>query len=66
MFPPFRAEHIGSLLRPPELLATRRAFDGGRGSQLLSFILARQTRGYCRPDLLPSRCVYQGGSGFLE
>jgi len=25
--PPFRAEHIGSLLRPPELLAARRAFD---------------------------------------
>ncbi len=24
---PFRAEHIGSLLRPPELLAARRAFD---------------------------------------
>jgi 5-methyltetrahydropteroyltriglutamate--homocysteine methyltransferase len=28
--PPFRAEHIGSLLRPPELLVTRRAFDDGR------------------------------------
>jgi 5-methyltetrahydropteroyltriglutamate--homocysteine methyltransferase len=27
--PPFRAEHVGSLLRPPELLATRRAFDEG-------------------------------------
>ena len=27
--PPFRAEHIGSLLRPPELLAARRAFDDG-------------------------------------
>ncbi|HEV8715889.1 MAG TPA: 5-methyltetrahydropteroyltriglutamate--homocysteine S-methyltransferase [Candidatus Binatia bacterium] len=27
--PPFRAEHIGSLLRPPELLAARRAFDEG-------------------------------------
>jgi 5-methyltetrahydropteroyltriglutamate--homocysteine methyltransferase len=27
--PPFRAEHIGSLLRPPELLAARRAFDQG-------------------------------------
>lgn len=25
--PPFRAEHIGSLLRPPELLAARRALD---------------------------------------
>jgi 5-methyltetrahydropteroyltriglutamate--homocysteine methyltransferase len=25
--PPFRAEHIGSLLRPPQLLAARRAFD---------------------------------------
>jgi 5-methyltetrahydropteroyltriglutamate--homocysteine methyltransferase len=28
--PPFRAEHIGSLLRPPELLAARCAFDEGR------------------------------------
>ena len=28
--PPFRAEHIGSLLRPPELLAARRAFDEGQ------------------------------------
>lgn len=27
--PPFRAEHIGSLLRPPDLLAARRAFDEG-------------------------------------
>ncbi len=27
--PPFRAEHIGSLLRPPELLTARRAFDEG-------------------------------------
>jgi 5-methyltetrahydropteroyltriglutamate--homocysteine methyltransferase len=27
--PPFRAEHIGSLLRPPELLAARHAFDDG-------------------------------------
>jgi len=29
MIPPFRADHIGSLLRPPELLAARRAFDEG-------------------------------------
>jgi 5-methyltetrahydropteroyltriglutamate--homocysteine methyltransferase len=28
--PPFRAEHIGSLLRPPELLAARRAAEEGR------------------------------------
>jgi 5-methyltetrahydropteroyltriglutamate--homocysteine methyltransferase len=28
--PPFRAEHIGSLLRPPQLLAARRAFDEGK------------------------------------
>ena len=27
---PFRAEHIGSLLRPPALLAARRDFDEGR------------------------------------
>jgi 5-methyltetrahydropteroyltriglutamate--homocysteine methyltransferase len=27
--PPFRAEHIGSLLRPQELLRTRRAFEAG-------------------------------------
>jgi 5-methyltetrahydropteroyltriglutamate--homocysteine methyltransferase len=27
---PFRAEHIGSLLRPPELHAARRAFDEGK------------------------------------
>ncbi|MBI4635449.1 MAG: 5-methyltetrahydropteroyltriglutamate--homocysteine S-methyltransferase [Candidatus Rokubacteria bacterium] len=30
MSPPFRAEHIGSLLRPPALLAARRAFDEGK------------------------------------
>ncbi len=28
--PPFRAEHIGSLLRPPALLAARQAADEGR------------------------------------
>lgn len=28
--PPFRAEHIGSLLRPPELHAARRAFEEGK------------------------------------
>jgi 5-methyltetrahydropteroyltriglutamate--homocysteine methyltransferase len=28
--PPFRAEHIGSLLRPPALLAARQAMEGGR------------------------------------
>lgn len=28
--PPFRAEHIGSLLRPPELLAARQAAEEGR------------------------------------
>src|SRR5712691_11732676 len=27
--PPLRVEHIGSLLRPPQLLAARRAFDAG-------------------------------------
>lgn len=30
--PPFRAEHIGSLLRPPEVLETRTAFEDGRCS----------------------------------
>jgi 5-methyltetrahydropteroyltriglutamate--homocysteine methyltransferase len=29
MTPPFSAEHVGSFLRPPELLAARRAFDVG-------------------------------------
>jgi 5-methyltetrahydropteroyltriglutamate--homocysteine methyltransferase len=28
--PPFRADHVGSLLRPPELLAAREAFEAGR------------------------------------
>ena len=28
--PPFRADHVGSLLRPPELLAARQAFAEGR------------------------------------
>jgi 5-methyltetrahydropteroyltriglutamate--homocysteine methyltransferase len=28
--PPFRAEHIGSLLRPPALLAARRAAEEGK------------------------------------
>ncbi len=27
--PPFRADHVGSLLRPPELLAARRAYAAG-------------------------------------
>ena len=31
--PPFRAEHIGSLLRPPALLAARQAADEGRLSR---------------------------------
>ena len=30
--PPFRAEHIGSLLRPPELLAKRRQFEAGEAT----------------------------------
>src|SRR5262245_50508579 len=30
MNPPFRAEHIGSLLRPPALLKARKDFDEGR------------------------------------
>src|SRR5215203_4221367 len=28
--PPFRADHVGSLLRPPELLRAREDFAGGR------------------------------------
>src|SRR5215831_820996 len=28
--PPFRADHVGSLLRPPELLAAREALAAGR------------------------------------
>ncbi|HTU88270.1 MAG TPA: 5-methyltetrahydropteroyltriglutamate--homocysteine S-methyltransferase, partial [Solirubrobacteraceae bacterium] len=28
--PPFRADHVGSLLRPPELLDARAAFEAGR------------------------------------
>jgi 5-methyltetrahydropteroyltriglutamate--homocysteine methyltransferase len=28
--PPFRADHVGSLLRPPELLEAREAFEAGR------------------------------------
>jgi 5-methyltetrahydropteroyltriglutamate--homocysteine methyltransferase len=28
--PPFRAEHIGSFLRPPELIAARAAFEAGK------------------------------------
>ena len=30
--PPFRADHIGSLLRPPELLAARQSFADGKPS----------------------------------
>jgi 5-methyltetrahydropteroyltriglutamate--homocysteine methyltransferase len=33
MSPPFRAEHIGSLLRPPHLLETRRRFANGEIDQ---------------------------------
>src|ERR1700678_2539172 len=29
-FPTFRADHIGSLLRPPEVLNARTEFDAGR------------------------------------
>ena len=28
--PPFRADHVGSLLRPPELLEAREAYEAGR------------------------------------
>ena len=28
--PPFRAEHVGSLLRPAALLAARAEYEGGR------------------------------------
>ena len=28
--PPFRADHVGSLLRPPELIKAREAFDAGK------------------------------------
>ena len=28
--PPFRADHVGSLLRPPQLLAARADFAAGR------------------------------------
>ena len=28
--PPFRADHVGSLLRPPELLSAREGFEAGR------------------------------------
>lgn len=31
--PPFRAEHLGSLLRPKALLDERHAIDGGKGDQ---------------------------------
>lgn len=31
--PPFRAEHLGSLLRPDKLLAERHAMDAGKGDQ---------------------------------
>jgi len=31
--PPFRAEHVGSLLRPPALLETRRRFARGEIDQ---------------------------------
>ena len=30
MAPPFRAEHVGSLLRPAALLAARAEYEGGR------------------------------------
>lgn len=30
--PPFRADHVGSLLRPPELLKAREDFAAGRVS----------------------------------
>ena len=33
MLPPFRAEHVGSLLRPMDLLATRRRFANGEIDQ---------------------------------
>ena len=31
--PPFRAEHLGSLLRPDKLLAERHAMDSGKGDE---------------------------------
>ena len=32
IFPPYRAEHLGSLKRPAELLKKRDEFDGGKCS----------------------------------
>lgn len=31
--PPYRAEHVGSLLRPPQLLEKRALFDAGKCSK---------------------------------
>lgn len=31
--PPFRAEHLGSLLRPEKLLAERHAMNSGKGDE---------------------------------
>ena len=33
LFPPFRADHIGSLKRPKELLDKRELFDQGKATQ---------------------------------
>ena len=38
--PPFRADHVGSLLRPPELLKAREDFKQGRDQVAISSLAA--------------------------
>ena len=53
-FPPFRADHVGSLLRPPQLLKAGADHQGGR-------ISAEELR---RPRLRDEEVRSQGGNGF--
>ncbi len=50
--PPFRADHVGSLLRPPELLAARAEFAAGTlpAEELRAELLRIRQQGYALVD----------------
>ncbi len=56
--PPFRADHVGSLLRPPSVLAARADFTAGRGT-------AEDLR-RVEDDAISGRRWYAGGRGIAN
>ena len=58
--PPFRADHVGSLLRPPRLLAAREDFAAGRidGEGIVSLGTFRSTV-FCRKSNASPKIVFE-------